>query len=101
MNADIRKQTDPLVRVESHGLLGGSLDKCLQAWRPLELKRRVRLCCKWRQGQVGTVEEINSPGDITGMARYGVRLDHGHALADVCRFELAALKRNGKPDYEA
>lgn len=78
----------------------GSLDRRLQAWRPLELNRRVRIVGKWRKGQSGTVEEIEA-GNITGLAMYGVRLDHCGQLADVTRHELTGLKRNGKPEYAA
>ena len=74
-------------------------DKRLQPWRPLEMNRRVRLTGKYRKGQTATVEEIKDPHDITGLARYAVRLDHGNALADVSRHELTGLKRNGKPEY--
>ena len=78
----------------------GSLDRRLQAWRPLEINRRVRIVGKWRNGQSGTVEEIEA-GNITGLAMYGVRLDHCGQLADVTRHELTGLKRKGKPEYAA
>jgi hypothetical protein len=99
MKLETASPTENVVGVASHDLLG-SLDRRLQAWRPLEINRRVRLVGKWRKGQSGTVEEIEA-GNITGLAMYGVRLDHCGQLADLTRHELTGLKRNGKPEYAA
>jgi hypothetical protein len=80
---------------------GETLDRRLQAWRPLELNRRVRVVGKYRRGKFGTVVEVES-GNITGMAHYGIRLDDGGNIADFARFEITGLKgRNGKAEYAA
>lgn len=76
--------------------------KMFAAWRPLELNRIVRITGKYRCGETGVVVEINPdlPADvITGICRYGVKLEACGRITDFCRYELTGLRRNRKPIY--
>lgn len=67
-------------------------EKFLQVWRPLNLGQRVRVTARYRRNERGTVIE-RCDDSISGMGRYGVRLDADKNTTDFVRAELSRVKR--------
>ena len=64
--------------------------------KPLTVGQRVELKTSWRRGEKGVVEECCGADlprlELTGLVRYGVRLDFNGLLADMRAFELKKIK---------
>lgn len=69
-------------------------DRRRALYAPLKIGDRVR--AKIGQYGEGTIAEVLDTGDraITGLARYGVRLDQNLNVWDFCRYELVKLRRS-------